>query len=203
MIGVIKKTKGSPEKGFTLIELLVAVAIVGIISTAISRLFLSSNEIYTVQDQIVRLQQDIRGSMYLMTRYIRLAGLNTAGNATCAGISNANGTGIHLFLDHNGNGTCSDSNPAEEVEFVYSSADKELQLGYGGASPNLLASNIDDFRLRYIVAGSTNATATPADPDDIREVIIQTCGRISGPYSGKYTNTYCFNSTVQCRNMGL
>jgi prepilin-type N-terminal cleavage/methylation domain-containing protein len=62
------------KKGVTLIELLVALVICGIIIAGIYRVFIAQTRAYTVQDQVVEVQQNIRGAMELMLRDIRMAG---------------------------------------------------------------------------------------------------------------------------------
>ena len=65
------------ERGITLIELLVALAIFGMTIGAIYRVFIAQARAYTVQDQVVEVQQDIRGAMELMLRDLRMAGFQT------------------------------------------------------------------------------------------------------------------------------
>jgi prepilin-type N-terminal cleavage/methylation domain-containing protein len=65
------------EKGITLIELLVALLIFGAMIGAIYRVFSTQARAYTVQDQVVEVQQDIRGAMELMVRDLRMAGFQT------------------------------------------------------------------------------------------------------------------------------
>ena len=62
------------KEGVTLIELLVALVICGIIIAGIYRVFIAQTRAYTVQDQVVEVQQNIRGAMELMLRDIRMAG---------------------------------------------------------------------------------------------------------------------------------
>jgi prepilin-type N-terminal cleavage/methylation domain-containing protein len=65
------------KRGITLIELLVALAIFGTMIGAIYRVFIAQARAYTVQDQVVEVQQDIRGAMELMLRDLRMAGFQT------------------------------------------------------------------------------------------------------------------------------
>jgi len=62
------------KKGVTLIELLVGLVISAIIVTGIYRVFIAQTRAYTVQDQVVDVQQNIRSAMELMLRDIRMAG---------------------------------------------------------------------------------------------------------------------------------
>jgi len=62
------------KKGVTLIELLVGLVISGIIIAGIYRMFIGQTRAYTVQEQVVEVQQNIRSAMELMLRDVRMAG---------------------------------------------------------------------------------------------------------------------------------
>jgi len=62
------------KKGVTLIELLIGLVISAIIIAGIYRVFITQTRAYTVQDQVVDVQQNIRSAMELMLRDIRMAG---------------------------------------------------------------------------------------------------------------------------------
>ena len=61
-------------KGITLIELLVALVITGILVGAIYRTFIGQQKTYTVQEQVVDMQQNVRASINRMMREIRMTG---------------------------------------------------------------------------------------------------------------------------------
>jgi prepilin-type N-terminal cleavage/methylation domain-containing protein len=62
------------ERGVTLIELLVALVISGVVVGAIYRLFVVQTRAYTVQDEVVEIQQNVRGVMELLLRDLRMTG---------------------------------------------------------------------------------------------------------------------------------
>ncbi len=62
------------RKGVTLIELLVGLVISGIVIAGIYRIFVSQTKAYTVQDQVVEVQQNIRSAMEILLRDLRMAG---------------------------------------------------------------------------------------------------------------------------------
>jgi len=64
------------QKGVTLIELLVALVICGIVIGAIYRLFIIQTKAYTVQDQVVEVQQTVRSAMEILLRDLRMAGFD-------------------------------------------------------------------------------------------------------------------------------
>lgn len=61
-------------RGFTLVELLVALAISGLLMTAIFAAFQSQQRSYLAQDQVAEVQQNIRFGLDFMVREIRMAG---------------------------------------------------------------------------------------------------------------------------------
>lgn len=62
------------NKGITLIELLVALTISGIVVSAIYRTFIRQQKTYTVQEQVVDMQQSVRVGINRMMREIRMSG---------------------------------------------------------------------------------------------------------------------------------
>ena len=67
------------RKGITLIELLVALSISGILVAGVYRTFVSQQHTYTVQDQVVDMQQNVRLAINRMTRELRMAGYGRMG----------------------------------------------------------------------------------------------------------------------------
>jgi prepilin-type N-terminal cleavage/methylation domain-containing protein len=62
------------NKGLTLIELLVAMAISAVLMAAMYRTFIGQHRAYTVQEQVVDMQQNARVAINRMMREIRMAG---------------------------------------------------------------------------------------------------------------------------------
>jgi prepilin-type N-terminal cleavage/methylation domain-containing protein len=60
------------KRGVTLIELLIALAISAILVAGIYRVFISTQRSYVVQDQVVEIQQNVRGAINKMMREIRM-----------------------------------------------------------------------------------------------------------------------------------
>ena len=60
------------KKGVTLIELLIALVISAILVAGIYRVFISTQRSYVVQDQVVEIQQNVRGAINKMMREIRM-----------------------------------------------------------------------------------------------------------------------------------
>ena len=62
------------RKGITLIELLVALVICGLVVAGIYRVFIAQTKAYTIQDQVVEVQQNVRSTMEILLRDLRMAG---------------------------------------------------------------------------------------------------------------------------------
>lgn len=60
------------KKGVTLIELLIALVISAVLVAGIYRVFISTQRSYMVQDQVVEMQQNVRGAINKMMREIRM-----------------------------------------------------------------------------------------------------------------------------------
>ena len=91
------------NKGFTLVEILVAIAIAGVVMAGIYSAYSSQQRSYIVQEQVAGMQQNLRASMDLMEREIRMAGYDPTG---CAGakIITADIAELQFRIDVNGDG---------------------------------------------------------------------------------------------------
>ena len=67
------------SKGVTLIELLVVLVISTILIGGIYRLFITQSKVYTVQEQVVEVQQNTRAAMEIMLKDLRMTGLIMTG----------------------------------------------------------------------------------------------------------------------------
>ena len=186
------------QAGFSLVELIVVVGISTIVLAGVAGLFMTTNEVYTVQDQMVRIQQDLRNDLTRLTNDIRMAGLNPTGDADCAGINTANETGIRLRYDYDEDGTC---NVDRDYQYDNSTKELEVQRG-GGGGYQTISEDIDTVAFSYVMGNGTTLSST-TDFQDIDEVQIQICGKISGGYSEDYNGTTCFSTGVKPRNIGL
>ncbi|MFP4167565.1 MAG: PilW family protein [Desulfonatronovibrionaceae bacterium] len=185
----IEKIKNALESpaGFTLVELLVSLAISVVILAGLTSVFMTTNEQYTEQSKLSDVQQGIRAAMQVMSRDLRMAGLNPA-NATCPGIYSNNSTSINVRYDYNGDGSCD-----RDRIFRYDASNNTLNMQpSSNGSMQVLAEDITSFSFGY----TPNAT-------NVRMVNIGICGKISGAYADNFDTEYCFNSSVRCRNMGL
>jgi prepilin-type N-terminal cleavage/methylation domain-containing protein len=78
------------RKGMTLIELLVVLVMSGILVAGVYRTFISQQHTFTVQEQVVDMQQNVRLAINRMTRELRMAGYGRM-DATFFGIGKVHG----------------------------------------------------------------------------------------------------------------
>ena len=72
----MKKQSRFNAHGMTLIELLVVLVICSMLIGGIYRLFIGQSKAYTIQDQVVEVQQNTRAAMEILLRDLRMTGFN-------------------------------------------------------------------------------------------------------------------------------
>ena len=212
-------------KGFTLIEILVAIALSGIVLVVLGQFFISTNKTYSIQEKVAGNQQGIRAAMEMMTRDIRMAGLDPAGSAGDAGFrdngnddddTDANSIAIaYDYFDDStppnpeSDGDCNDD--GEYICYSFDSANERIMWKVsndggtswqvGSLTPDGTIASMD---FEYTLADGTTAADPSGSLGDIRTVTITICGQISGAYadSSEGLNAeHCFSNIVKCRNM--
>jgi type IV pilus assembly protein PilW len=125
-----------------LTEILIAILITGIIVGAIYTTYKSQQDSYVAQDQVVEMQQNLRASIYIMAREIRLAGYNPGSVPNLAGFVSTlpcdpanpaddvaiapSATQIAFTMDANGNGVI-DNAEAEQTAYRLNAANLTLE----------------------------------------------------------------------------
>lgn len=194
------------KNGFTIIELLIAMAITGIVSTAIFTAFQSQQQSYLTQDQVVEMQQNLRAAMDVMVSEIRMAGYDPYGDSG-AGIiasgdgSNGNPFQFSLVADKDGENNDGDLDTDEPGELktiqydlydAYSDNDNDIGRKVGAGNRQPFAENIEDIEFYYTFADGTKTTI-PADPSQIRSLQITILARTGDPVRG-FTDTRTYNT---------
>ncbi|MBW2689818.1 MAG: prepilin-type N-terminal cleavage/methylation domain-containing protein, partial [Deltaproteobacteria bacterium] len=118
------------SRGFTLVELMVALVIAGIALSAIYALFISQSKAYTLQKQVVELQQGLRVSMLLMERELRQTGYNPGGLTEAAAGSDG--------IDNNCDGS---TDEADNIGTLL--VDESEAIGFQVALANRVSINMD------------------------------------------------------------
>ncbi|HDM09573.1 MAG TPA: prepilin-type N-terminal cleavage/methylation domain-containing protein [Desulfobacteraceae bacterium] len=203
------------DKGFTLPELLVAIAVFGIVISAIYATYASSQRSYARVSEISYMVQNIRAGIAVMEKEIRMAGYDPTNSAN-AGITNAGSSSITITQDLNADGDTSDTDESVTFSLADSDGDGDTDLVRNNV---LLAENIDALNFVYL---DENGAVT-ANLSDIRSVQITIVARTAKADKG-YTDTQSYanqqgtvilvaqndhfrrrrlTSEVRCRNLGL
>jgi len=138
----MKPFRLNKKRGFTLIELLIAMALSGIVISAIYSLYISQNKSYAIQNQIVEMQQNARVAMNMMVREIRMAGSGLASGQ----ISYYDGSGtayIYAITPTNNN-----DNP-DSVDILYGdpSVSATITKAMPNSSAELCVNSTDGFEV--------------------------------------------------------
>jgi type IV pilus assembly protein PilW len=205
---MMRTYKKNTHKGFTIIEVMIAMALSSAILAAVYQTFHSQQRSYTMQSEAATMEQNLRGSLYLLTRELRSAGYNPT-QATTADfrfvtsfaapnnlfvVNYATDHSVVAFTsDTDGNGVIA-SNNNEQIAYRFNNAQKTLER-FNDAQADatkkweIVASNIDAVYFMYF---DQNKNVT-ADPDNIEYVDIALLARM-GRQDSKYTNTKVYTN---------
>lgn len=211
-------------KGFTLVEMLIVLALSGVAMAAIYAAYNSQRKAHATQQMVVEVQQNIRASMYILSRELRMAGYDPTGDAG-AGIVTATAAQIQFTMDLDGDGNVTGSNENVTYLLYDSGGDGDMDLGrrVGAGSPQPIARNIDALEFVYLDPNN-NVLGFPVTPGSVRSVIVTIVARAETGQQ-EYTNTTvyrnklgnavytpsandnfrrrCLSSQVVCRNLSL
>ena len=205
------------SKGFSLVELLVAIAISSVVLLVVGQFFISTNKTNTILEKAASTQQGIRAVMEMMTRDIRMAGLDPLDSASTAGFvdngndyddTDANSIAIAYDYYENSSGTpgsdgdCGDFR--ENVCYSFDAANERLVYHWSNDGGSTWASEaltedgtISDLTFSYLDEDGNTTTILA----DIRVVVINISGTIAGAYSEDLKEPYEFYNTVRPRNL--
>ena len=218
-------TKNNNNKGFTLIEILVALALSGIVLTAIYTAYQSQHKTYIAQEAVAEMQQNLRAGMYLLTQEIRMAGYDPRGT-TDAGIvaGDFDDDEIRFKKDSDSDGTIDDASGEDVAYSLYSSGGiQKLGRKYPASNNMPVAINIDALDFVYLDEDN-NTTATASEIRSVQITIVARTGRSDPDYTNpfEYHNLLgekiypdyagpandgfhrrALSTQVKCRNLGL
>lgn len=187
------------QGGFTLIELLAAILISGIVFAGLYSVFVSQQTAFSAQEEVAEMNQNIRATLDLMTREIRLAGYKTS-TATFNGVQTATSSTLRILADINQDGDTADAD--EDITYYYGSPNCGAQQICRGV--NLpIADNITSFSFSYTLANGT-VTSSPADLTQIRKVNISITAQTA--HADRWTGvprTMTLTTDVTPRNLAL
>ena len=200
--------------GFTLIEVMVAMAIATIVLAAIYAAFNAQMKRHTAEQQVVEMQQNIRASMYLLKKDIRLAGYSPVDPPADAGFvadfasfgSPHDGAGaitdasdIAFTMDINQNGAIDSGSSFELIAYRHDPVNMWLER-YDAATGTWqrVAERIESVTFTYRRADDS-VIATPVTGSNLKD--IRSVGIDIQASTGKRTMQLI--DRVKCRNMGM
>ena len=184
------------EKGFTLVELMIVLLLSGLITAAVYSVYRLQQRSYTVQEDVVEMQQNIRAGLDSLKRELRAAGFDPTRTAGAAIITASPGY-IQFSRDSNSDGDTADAGEIVEFGFAVAvDADRNgipdnlvggipvaapLGVQFGGAAGaagyQAIAENIQAVEFSYLDA----AGAVTAVLADIRSVQVSILARARFP----------------------
>jgi len=186
----------SGNEGFTLAEVVMALGIMLVVLTAIINLFTSLNRTYTTQNVAAGVQQVTRAGIDIMTRYIRMAGLNPL-NLNPIGIVQASPDMIRFKLDTDGDGTIA-TNTSEDMAYLLNGNKQLIRQLNGDSYSNVsLVENVTDLTFRYL----DNQDLETNELSAIRTVEVSLTVEEPAGRDRVLSRTYA--TRVICRNLNL
>ena len=139
----------SESGGFTVTELVLALAIMMMVMAAMVSLLISLNRAYTAQNVTAGVQQVTRAGINIMTRNIRLAGLNPL-KINRIGILEASVNKIRFQHDTNGSGTI-ETGQNEDSAYLLNGNHQLIRQKDGNSRSNKsLVDHVNDLTFKYI-----------------------------------------------------
>jgi type IV pilus assembly protein PilW len=144
------------KRGVSLIELLVALAICGIVVAGAYRFFITQTRAYSVQDQVIEAQQNVRLAMEILLKDLRMAGydddsIKSTITITDPIVAPLRDDSITFSFEYYDKTTLQyqkhtvayrrEMNPPRLI--------RQLTINDVTGSPDLLLENVDDFNLTY------------------------------------------------------
>jgi type IV pilus assembly protein PilW len=188
--------------GFTLMEVLVSMTIGLVVLAGVASTFTFHTRQNNAEEQIVQMQQNVRGALDLMVREIQMAGYKPAGG-TFNGIQTSTSTTLRIKLDLNASGNETDDS-TDDITYAFDNSTGVLTrtLNNPGSSATL-GDNLTAFTFTYLDANGASTTTNTA----VRRITINVTARTakpdpSFPSNGGY-RTYQLSADITPPNLAL
>ena len=182
--------------GFTVTELVLALAIMMMVMATMVSLLISLNRVYTAQNVTAGVQQVTRTGINIMTRDIRMAGLNPL-KTNQIGILEASVNKFRFQHDTNGNGTI-EKEQNEDIAYLLNGNHQLIRQKDGNSRSNKsLIDQVKDMTFKYVDMDDEETTIL----DDIQTVKISLTVREPAGKGKFISRTY--STRVICRNLGI
>jgi type IV pilus assembly protein PilW len=182
--------------GFTVTELVLALAIMMMVMASMVSLLISLNRVYAAQNAIAGVQQVTRAGINIMTRNIRLAGLNPL-KINQIGILEASVNKIRFQHDTNGNGTI-EPGQNEDSAYLLNGNHQLIRQNDGNSRSNKsLVDHVTDLTFKYVDRDNEETSIL----DEIHTVEISLTVREPAGKDKFISRTY--STRVICRNLAF
>jgi len=202
-----RKKSSRHQHGFTLVELIVAMAMTGIVMAAVFTTYKSQQDSYVDQEQVAEMQQNLRASLYMMARDIRMAGFNPADSPNVEGfvtalpddpgpVTSTDATNIAFTIDRDEDGAVDADDHDEQIAYRFDNANFRLEKFMYNASTNswqweIISENIDALDFVYRDQNGNVIAISPTTLQDIRSVDITIVAR-TGRTDSDFTDTQAY-----------
>ena len=182
--------------GFTVTELVLALAIMMIVMAAMVSLLISLNRAYTAQNVAAGVQQVTRAGINIMTRDIRMAGLNPL-KTNRIGILEASVDKIRFQQDTNGSGAI-ETGQNEDIAYLVNDNHQLIrQKDDNSRSNKSLVDHVNDLTFKYFDMDDEETSIL----DDIHTVEISLTVREPAGKEKFISRTY--STRVLGRNLAI
>ena len=220
--------KARNNKGFTLVEILVGLAVSALVLTAVYQIYVAQQKTYIVQEEVAKMQQNLRAALLMMISDLRMAGFDPTGDAG-AGIESVayslTSPTIRITKDLNGNGSVGEA--GEDITYSLVTVGGVQNLNRDDATAagdETMAENIEVLNIECLDENRAYINNC-ASLNDIRSIQITLVAR-SARSEQTYTNNFIYRNQrtpgvtvlgpagdnvrrsiltaeVNCRNLGL
>jgi type IV pilus assembly protein PilW len=189
------ETNKRTDAGFTLIEILVVLAISGLVFSAIWATFRFQQQSYSLQRQMVAMEQNLRSAMIMMEKEIRMAGCDPFGLAGAGIVTNESDV-IRFTMDLNYDSDVNDT--GEDITYRLYTTDNIQKLGRseGGGANQAVAEHINSLQFVYLDADGA-VTSTLSRIRSVQITLEANTANIEPERTEQLT------TLINCRNLGL
>ncbi len=204
--------------GFSLIELLVVLAISAILLSGIYSVFNINQKVFTSQQQVVEMEQNLRAATFMLVNDLRMAGYDPTGDAG-AGIVTPGTNAITITMDLDDDDAFTTA--GENITYSLDGTQKLLRTT---TTADVIAENIDALDFVYLDGVGNVMDMTVASASDVRSIQISIVARTTHrtadgfvnnnpyknlqgttiyPVQGDTVRRRVLTSWIKCRNLGL
>lgn len=197
----------SSKKGFTAVELLISLAILSITLTSVYGLYMSFIRVQTKEGAKIRVQQNVRSSLDMMVRDIRMVGLDPELSGVFGIVPPLDSQRLKFTVDRDMDGLLDEPNEAdgiddsdlEYMEYAYDGSDSvEMILRKSDGTEEMRATLVEDVTdLTFSYFDADDAATSMAE--DVRTIEIRMTIRRPAGRAGEVSQTLI--KRLKCRNL--